>query len=132
MVPFEDYPGLPVWIVREDRTLELLGTVRTPDEITRVCSDPRWIRSFAANHRIDLDQVGHVTISTVFLGSGHLPFETMVATLSPDGEGGSSLCELESHKWPTMIEAIDGHEAHLVKWRRMLQRPGQRRAVESE
>lgn len=131
-MPFEDYPGLPVWIVREDRTLELLATVRTPDEIERVCSDPRWIRSFAQNHRIDLDQVGHVTISTVFLGSGHFPFETMVATHSPDGEGTSTLCELESRKWENMIEAIDGHEAYLMKWRRMLQIPGQRRPVESE
>lgn len=132
MLPFEDLPGQPVWIVREDRTLELLATVSTPEEIEAAFSDPRWIRSFAQNHRIDLDQVGHVTISTVFLGSGHFPFETMVSTLSPDGEGGSSLCELETHKWPTLLEAIDGHEAQLVKWRRMLQLPGQRRAELSE
>jgi hypothetical protein len=132
MVPFDDYPGVPVWILRDDHELELLATVSARDEIERAFSDKRWIRSFAKFHRIDYDQIGHVRVSTVFLGSGHFPFETSVDALSPDGEGGSQLAQLEEHRWKTWLEAIDGHEAHLVKWRRLLQPPGQRLAVASE
>jgi len=129
--PIEDLPGIPVWILRDDHELELAATPTTPEEIERVFSDKRWIQSFAKNHRIDFDQVGHVTISTVFLGSGDFPFETLVSGLTPDGEGGSQLASLEEHRWKTWLEAIDGHEAHLAKWRRLLQ-PLHRLAVASE
>jgi hypothetical protein len=68
-----------------------------------------WQRSFARHHRIRLDKVGGLTVSTVFLGVAHrlrsgdlvAAFETIV--FGPDG------LTQESWLWGALEEARVGH-----------------------
>lgn len=108
---------MPVWILDEEHELELLTTVSTPEEIAAAVRDPRWIQSFAKNHHVDYDEIGPVAISTVFLGSGHFPFETLVRMHDDDEEEGSR--DLEQPRYETWREAIDGHESLFAKYRRI-------------
>jgi hypothetical protein len=79
-----------------------------------------WQRSFARHHQVRLDQVGYVTVSTVFLGvaqrlrSGDLvgAFETIV--FEADG-----LIQ-ESWLWSTLTEARGGHDWALEETRARL------------
>jgi len=64
--------------------------------------------------RIGYDEIGHVYVSTVWLGeSHHRMFETMVFWISTGLNG-----DLPSTRWPTLEEAVAGHKAMVAqaKW----------------
>jgi len=86
-----------------------------------------WAALYEAGHRVALDVIGDVTISTVWLGLNHnfsgigppLIFETLVFAVDRRPLG-----DLEDHmwRWSTEVQALAGHDQAVSMVREHLTR----------